>query len=505
MLANESQPIVPNIQILSKDVGLGKKMKSRSKNQYDVFHSTSTNYILKNIKEKKIDITLIDLINNQLRDDFYKLTEKSSYRNFLFQTILLFISPIELSKSEQYLSNIHKYPYQDQLWWSHSGSYEIFLDSLDFFLKKNINHIRTHRENLLLKAEKGFFLSLQRDLQKDLLTPKKSHLLRGGDQKAPYSFLIGESEQIKECQSHIQLACKRHTTTLLVGEPGLEQKEIAHYIHIHSSRSESPFTYINLHQINNKMHFQKLFGHIHNERIASGMPIGITDQTSGTLLLEGIESLPWDTQIVFLKAIHDRDILNQKKEKLKFILSTNKDMNFLLDLGLFRQDLISKIKINMIQLPNLRERKSDLIYLVDQYLIWYERKYKKRIRFSPELKLTLARYHWPENLYSLYDFLGQLVTVSNNETCELDALELMKQTNSSARFMREESISVTPNLFSETTLRGFFQPELESVEKLYVEQILKSKNGNVAQAARILGISRKTLYSKLKIYNLKVG
>ena len=501
MLANESQPIVPSIQILSRDVDLGKKIKLRGKNQYDVFHSKSINYILKNIKAEKVDITIINLIDHQLRDTFYTFTEKNSHKNLLFQTILFFISPIELSENERYLFCIHKYPYQDQFWWSHSGNQKTFLASLDFFLKKNINHIRTYRENLLLKAEKKNFLSLQ----KDILTPKKHYLLMSGNQKPPYSFLLGESERIKECQSHIQFACKKHTTMLLVGEPGLEQKDIAHYIHVHSSRREAPFTYINLHGINNKMHFQKLFGHLQNEEITSGMPISITDQTSGTLFLEGIESLPWDIQIYFLKAIHDRDILNQKKDKLKLILSTNKDMNFLLDSGLFRQDLISKIKINMIQLPNLRERKPDLIYLIDQYLIWYEKKYKKPIHFASDLKLALAGYHWPENLHSLYDFLGQLVTVSSGDTCELDTLKLMKQAGSSADFMREESISMTPNLFSETTLRGFFQPELENVEKLYVEQILKSKNGNVAKAARTLGISRKTLYAKLKIYNLKAG
>ncbi len=482
------------IQILSQDTNLGKKLKQKVKDQYKVFFSKSIYYTIKNIKEHKVNCTLIDLTHSQLRNNFYAFTKKSIHKSKLYKTVLFFLSPIELSNDQEYLTYIHKYPYQDQFWWSHSGDYETFLNSLDFFVKKNIKFLKASRENLLLKVDKKNFLSLEGEL-----------LESSNIKEPPASFLFGNSKKIRECRSRIYMACKTDATMLLIGESGSEQKKIARYIHLQSYRKKLPFSYVNLHQIPDTMHYQKLFGHIHSNTMDTKIPLSITDQTMGTLFIDGIESLPWYTQEYFLKAMHNQDLLNKKSAQLKLILSINKDINFLLDTGLLRQDLISKIRINVIKLPNLKERKSDLIYLIDQYILWYKKRYNKEIIFSIELKLALINYHWPKNIDSLYICLDKLLTISNSGICDMNTLKLIKQQIPLMNFIREDNSLITPSLFSESTLQGFFQPELMNVEKLYIKQVLKTENNNIAKTARILGISRKTLYSKLKIYKLKVG
>ena len=450
---------------------------------------------------KKVDLTLIDLTKENTRELFCQATENISFKKILYETSLLFLSPIRSSNDSVYLSMIGQYPYQDQFWWSDSGDAKVFLDSLDFFLRKNLNFLKINRENLLLKAEKQSLLLFRDHFKR----PNKNNFGMGL-QKPPLSFLIGNSKKIQECRLNIQMACKKNSVTLLLGEAGLEQKEIGYYVHINSSRGESPFSHINLHQIPGRMHYQKLFGHIPDEIMDSGAPISITDQTSGTLFVEGLESLPWNVQSYLLKAIHDRDLLNKKKNKLKLIFSMSKEISFLLDSGLFRQDLISKLKMNTIRIPTLKQRESDLIYIIDQYLSWYQKRYKKPIRITPELKLVLAGYEWQKNITSLYDFLGKILTISNHEVCEVKTLNfLIKQNMLPTDFIREGNAPSTPSLFSESTLKGAFRPELVNVERLYIEQILKSENRNIAKTARILGISRKTLYSKLKNYQIKIG
>ena len=514
------------IQLISYDQNFRQNFKYRYKSRYRVLCSGVLKHAIKNVRRSNIDITIIDLLHQKIRDEFLsssKNLRKIFFSEFIFHahdiqkygkkildhTSLLLITPQELA--EDILEKVFRYPIQDNLWWNSGSSKKILASVLDIFLSKNIELLRLKRENFLVRAERDSISSLN-DLSRYHSLPR--HFVQK-DEAAPFSFLIGESKSIRVCRDQIKTASKKSLPVVLLGNEGFEQEIIAYYIHSISKRSEKGFKLIDFSEIPKKLYDSAIFKNILSVPNKNEFPKLWTEKNIATVFMHRVELLSWEHQTTLMKFLQVLEIWNKKKKlKLRMIFSILKEPKELIDTGIFRQDLLNKISINIVRIPSIWERDHDIIFILDRYLNWYQKKNQKQVNISPQLKLDIANYFLKKSVHEVYSILDKWLSLSRQGIDDIEAFQIINKRMPSypkiqeyrqtvnANFLREREDQEAPNLFSNSNLVNTFQPELESIEKMYIQHVLNSQEGNMAKVSRTLGISRKTLYRKVKNYHL---
>ena len=302
---------------------------------------------------------------------------------------------------------------------------------------------------------------------------------------------------------------------VLLGEKGFEQELIAYYIHSISRRSEKNFKLIDFGNIPQKLYDSAVF-----EEISSvldnkdGYPGSWQEKNIATIFMHRIELLSWEQQTILMNFLQALEIWNRKKKfKVQMLFSILKDPKDLLDTGIFRQDLLNKISLRIVRIPSIFERGHDIILIIDQYLDWYRKKYQKQVNISPRLKLEIADYFLKKSVDEIYTNLEKWFSLSKQGIDDAEAFKIIHRYMPSASrikdhqrlntsFLREREDQEIRNLFSDSSLTNTFQPELDKIEKMYIQYVLNSQEGNMAKASRTLGISRKTLYRKVKDHQL---
>ena len=306
--------------------------------------------------------------------------------------------------------------------------------------------------------------------------------------KLPSSYgFIAESEAMQRVFSAVDKAASTSATVLIIGESGTGKELLARAIHYKGARASAPFVPVNCGAIPQELLESELFGHI------KGAFTGATEtragffQTAdgGTIFLDEISETSLSMQVKLLRVLQDREVCmvgstRSRKVDVRILASTNKDLLSLVKKGSFREDLFYRINVITIELPPLRERGDDILLLIHHFATKFAMGLGKAApQFSDEALQTLRNYHWPGNVRELENVVQRLVLMTDGELIEVPDL---------------------PSLMRFSALRETgFHRTLAEVETEYIRNVLESVNGNKTQAAKILGIDRKTLREKLKI------
>jgi len=301
--------------------------------------------------------------------------------------------------------------------------------------------------------------------------------------------IIGASKHITEIKELITTVATTSTTVMIRGESGTGKELVAKAIHAESERRYFPMITVNCGALPDTLLESEMFGHekgaftgaLYKRKgkleIASG----------GTLFLDEIGTINMKTQIDLLRAIETKEFTrlggNQTiKSDFRIICATNTDLEKLVKMGEFREDLYYRLQVYTIQLMPLRERKDDIPELVQFFVDRYRKKMNKQIDgVETEALEMLLSYTWPGNVRELENAIERAMVVSKNSTLSKDNFYLNRV---------EEKMDYHP------------EQSIENVEKNHIINVLKKNQWNISAASKILGIDRVTVYKKLEKYGI---
>lgn len=354
-----------------------------------------------------------------------------------------------------------------------SGAYDYLTKPLDFdvlklTLGRALDHATLRHENKVLKEQLGGFDS-------------------GG--------IIGSSPVMRKLMEMLAMVAPSDATVLVCGESGTGKELIAKAIHTNSGRSKGPFVAVNCAALADNLLESELFGHEKGaftgaDRRRHGH---FAHADTGTLFLDEIGEISPAMQVKLLRVIQEREFLRVGGDEsvrvdVRLVAATNRDLEKEVESGRFRQDLYFRLNVVTLDMPPLRDRVEDIPLLAQKFLARYSAKNNKRIKgFTPGAMDCLLKHPWPGNVRELENVVERAVVLLVGDYVGERELPV--------------SVSSGPagNGKGEVRLTGL---SLDEVEKKAVLQTLEACGGNKSEAARQLGVTRKTLHAKLARYGL---
>jgi len=322
--------------------------------------------------------------------------------------------------------------------------------------------------------------------------------------------LMGHSEQIKRVLEQVNSVAQTDFTVVLCGETGAGKELVARAVHAHSPRKDKEFIAVDCGSIPETLIESELFGHEKGAFTgADSMKEGYFEVASGgTLFLDEIGNLPLAMQAKLLRAIETRSIrrLGGKevvKADIRIIAAGNQHLEDLVDGGEFRQDLYYRLTEFQIEIPPLRRRKEDIIYLTKRFIDETNGELKKSIRgLSPDSLSKIESYDWPGNVRELRNVIRRAVLLADDliEPEHLSGIRTggMMDDGDFPDGLKLEYDAESEEFSLKTVVKGI----VEKVERHVMEDVLSRSGGNKSKAARILQIDYKTMHYKLKEYGL---
>ena len=338
------------------------------------------------------------------------------------------------------------------------------LSELDILLKKAYEKRQISKENISLKR---------------LVTSKERD-----------KVMISQSDKMKPVFSLIDKVAVTDSTVIIQGESGTGKELVARDIHQKSKRNQYPFVAVNCAALHDTLLESELFGHVkgaftgaHEAR--QGL-FEVADK--GTLFLDELGELPTNIQAKLLRVLESGEIRRLGDSKVIFvdtriITATNKDLTAMVKGGAFREDLFFRINIVRVSLPPLRDRHDDIPLLAQHFLKTHKINMTQK-KFCNDALECMKRYSWPGNIRELENFVENIIIVTDDEkigVCDLPEEIRGYVTND---YVLDAGAS------------------LSDLEKQHIINTLSKMNGNKTRVADTLGISIKTLYNKLKAYNI---
>ena len=306
------------------------------------------------------------------------------------------------------------------------------------------------------------------------------------------SYVAGVSDASKKLSNYIKLVAPTNMSVLIIGDSGTGKEYVAKNIHDQSKRAKETFIAVDCGAIPKEIASSEFFGHIKGSFTGA-----VNDKTGhfqaangGTLFLDEIGNLNYELQVQLLRALQERKIKpvgsNQEiNVDIRVIAATNEDLKKAVENVDFREDLYHRLNEFSIQVPALRKRKDDLMLFADHFLEKANEELERDVvGFSDEALELLHSYSWPGNLREMQNTIKRSVLLATGKIIDVDALPMQMQTETK----EEESYSLFKN----------------KNEQELILDALEQANGNKSKAARILSIDRKTLYNKLKQYDIKL-
>jgi len=298
-------------------------------------------------------------------------------------------------------------------------------------------------------------------------------------------FIVGSSPQLMQMLNMVRKVAKTDANILITGENGTGKELIAHEIHRLSQRSQEVLVSVDMGAIAETLFESELFGHVKGAftDARENRPGKFEVANKGSLFLDEIGNLSFHLQAKLLAAIQNRQISRIGSNQsipidIRLICATNKKLENMVHEGLFREDLLYRINTIQIEVPPLRERGNDILVLTDFFLKKYASKYNKpSLKINRQAQDKLLKNSWPGNIRELQHTVEKAVIL-----CERNILK------SDDFFMKP----AFQDRINETELT------LEEMEKRMISLAIEKNNGNLSAAADQLGISRQTLYNKIK-------
>ncbi|EAQ99909.1 sigma-54-dependent transcriptional regulator [Maribacter sp. HTCC2170] len=364
------------------------------------------------------------------------------------------------------------------------GAVELAVEALkegasDFILKPWSN------ERLITTVKTAFNLRKAQNEVKHL-RKKESSLKQVINHNKEY--IIGNSKTLNSVLTLVRKVAKTSVNVLITGENGTGKELIAREVHNLSLRENEVFIPVDMGSISESLFESELFGHVKGSFTdAKGDRIGKFEAANGgTLFLDEIGNLSLQTQAKLLSAIQNKEIVKVGSNKtipvdIRLICATNCNLEKMVADGLFREDLLYRINTISIEVPPLRERDGDILVLSDFFLKKFTSKYgKPQLKINQKAEEKLNSYGWPGNIRELLHAIERAVILSEGNILSPD--DFILNTNTTI------SLQKGPNTLGE-------------MEQLMIANALNKNNGNYSAAAEQLGISRQTLYNKIKKEN----
>lgn len=309
---------------------------------------------------------------------------------------------------------------------------------------------------------------------------------------------LGKSVLMKSLQEMIETVAPSEATVLITGESGTGKELVAKAIQANSSRKDQAFVTINCAALAENLLESELFGHEKGaftgaDKMREGR---FVQADKGTLFLDEIGEMPLALQVKLLRVLQNGEIQRVGSDKVKtvdvrIIAATNRNLQAEVEEGRFREDLFYRLNVIALEVPALRTRKDDIPLLVQKFVEKFARANRKSVKgFTPQAMDMLMRYDWPGNVRELENAMERAVILAVGEYITERDLPLAVQ--QAAKNSAHEGMGY--NLANKS---------LDDIEKEAISATLAETADNKSEAARRLGITRATLHSKLKKYNLE--
>ncbi len=306
-----------------------------------------------------------------------------------------------------------------------------------------------------------------------------------------HSYLEGESDAAKQLYNYVGLVAPTNMSVLINGSSGTGKEYVAHRIHQLSKRNNKPFIAVDCGSIPKELAASEFFGHVKGSFTGA-----LTDKTGafvaangGTIFLDEIGNLSYEVQIQLLRALQERKIrpvgsTQEISVDIRLISATNENLEQAIEKGTFREDLYHRINEFTLRMPDLKERKEDILLFANFFLDQANKELDKHlIGFDPKASQALQSYHWPGNLRQMRNIVKRATLLAQG--CFITLAEL------GTELLEAPSFNTT-----NMALRN------EETEKEHILEALRQTGNNKSKAAQLLDIDRKTLYNKLKLYNI---
>jgi two-component system, NtrC family, response regulator len=360
------------------------------------------------------------------------------------------------------------------------------------------------RENAIKAVAMGAYDFYQKPVDVDVLTLiierafqldqlEKENLKLQNNTAEPLSGVIASCKKMQDLSKMVEKVAPTNATTLLLGESGTGKEVMAKAIHNLSNRSDKPFIAVNCAAIPENLLESELFGY------EKGAFTGAAQQTkgkiefanNGTFFLDEIGDLPITLQSKLLRFLQERTIerIGGRQEipvDVRIICATHQNLDTLIDEGRFRRDLFYRISEITVNIPPLRDREGDAIVIATSFLKRYSKLNNKKVKgFTKDAALAIENYSWPGNIRELENKIKRAVIMSEGNNITFDDLEL-------------EINEQKPMPFNLKEVR-------EAAETIAIQRALTHCDNNISHTAKLLGVTRPTLYSLFEKYNININ
>jgi len=424
---------------------------------YDIVEANDGSTAIERVQEQPFDLILMDI--RMLKVSGLQALERiKAYNPAIPVTIMTAYSSVETA-----VEALKK------------GAYDYLTKPLDFdklrlTIERAMEHTRLKEENRLLKESLGKYFDMQN--------------------------IIGRSPAMISLLETVAHVAPSEATVMISGESGTGKELIAGVIHHNSPRKDGPFVKINCAAITETLLESELFGHEKGaftgaDRRKEGR---FYQANQGSIFLDEVSEMPLTMQVKLLRVLQERELTRVGGEKVipvdvRVIAATNKDLVDLKNRELFREDLYYRLNVVSLEIPPLTKRRDDIPLLARHFLEIFAQKNKKRIKgFTPKAMDQLIRYDWPGNVRELMNAVERAVVLARTDYLDDQDFSILQPLSQQPA----QALSDFDNL----------DIPLEEVEKAAILRMLESVDGNKSEAARRLGITRKTLHKKLKKYGV---
>ena len=325
---------------------------------------------------------------------------------------------------------------------------------------------------------------------KVVATPKESK-----ENFATQNFLEGESEAARQLYNYVNLVAPPQMSVLINGASGTGKEYVAHRIHQLSKRADKPFIAIDCGSIPKDLAASEFFGHVKGSFTgALTDKVGAFEEANGgTLFLDEIGNLSYEVQVQILRALQERRIrrIGSTKEievDIRLVSATNENLKESISKGNFREDLYHRINEFTLRMPALKDRQEDILLFANFFLDQANRELDRHlIGFDAAASEAMQNYSWPGNLRQLKNIVKRATLLAHGDFISIRELgdEILEHATPDAQQMQHS-----------------FVLHDEETEKQRILNALQQTGNNKTKAAQLLGVDRKTLYNKLKLYNI---
>jgi two-component system response regulator HydG len=332
------------------------------------------------------------------------------------------------------------------------------------------------------------------------LRRQNAELNRRLDERFGFEGVIGTSPQMHDVIDRLKRIAPTDASVLIQGATGTGKELVAQAIHQNSPRKNKPFVALNCAALSENILESELFGHVRGAFTdASSDRVGKFEFAhGGTLFLDEVGDMPIATQIKLLRVLENSEITRVGSNEpihvnVRIISATNRNLEDSIAAGTFRSDLYHRLKVVTINLPRLADRSQDIPLLIDYFMKMFAKRHHKIVQsMTAAARRRLMSYDWPGNVRQLRNVVESMVVVDYDGVLDLDDLpsELAGPTDANDETYGGGNLA---------TLVG---KPLAELERLFIAETLKQTGGNREAAAELLGIGQRTLYRKIKEYQL---